>query len=342
MAYMNADTGNKVGYRPYGGTNPQGAANLSGWRAEQSHNPFMPGAWHLHGYDADGNCLGIYEMNRPFDPWELHGSGVSGLGYIGDANGNAGTDDQVAQAADDLLAAGSITQAEHDAILNGSMNFQDVLGYDPTDQTSWVNAVGMLQTWNSQLQAIEAQVTAVNNANLQSGTQPTAAFTALTQQVQQQRSSYNSLANEFISVYSAATGNVPTGLTGLGIIPLVVYAAGAAVILVAIYFAYQAFQTWKASINVQQTVANTAAAQQASTAATNAQLLTQLNTAQATGNTPVAQAILSTLTKTAAVPAAPTPMSAIETWLTSNAMWLGLGVGALVILPNLLGGGRRR
>jgi hypothetical protein len=342
MAYMNADTGNKVGFRPYGGTNPRGAAMLSGWRDAQPHNPFQPGAWHLHGIDEEGNCLGIYEMNRPLDPWELHGSGLSGMGFVGDAYGNSGSDDQVQQAADDLLAAGTITQAEHDAVLNGSMNFQDVLGYDPTDQASWTSAVSMMQQWNTALQQIEAQVSAANLQNLNSNTQPSAAFTALSQQVLQQRTSYEALATNFINVYRTVTGNVPTGLTGLGIIPVVAWVIGAAAVLAAVYFGYQAFQNWKAGINVQQTIASTAAAQQTSTATTNAQLLTQLQAAQASGNTPVATAILSTLTKTAAAPATASPMTALEAWMTQNAMWLGLGVGALVILPNLLGGGRRR
>src|SRR5208282_4264393 len=80
MAYMNADTGNKVGYRPYGSTNPACAAQLSGWRDGQGHNPFMPSAWHLHG-------MGDYEFNRPFDPWELFDprSGMHGLAGLGAA-----------------------------------------------------------------------------------------------------------------------------------------------------------------------------------------------------------------------------------------------------------------
>jgi len=335
MAYMNADTGNKVGFRPYGSTNPQCAAQLSGWREEQGHNPFMPSAWHLHG-------MGEYEFNRPFDTWELYEPhGMHGLGFIGDDNGNAGTDAQVAQAADDLLASGAISQADHDAIVSGATDIAGVIGYDPTDQTSWVNAVGMLQQWNSALQSIESQVSAANLQNLQSGVTPSAAFTALTQQVQQQRSQYETLANNFINVYRAVTGNVPAGLTGLGILPVVAWAIGAAAVLAAVYFGYQAFKTWQASINVQQTIASTAAAQQASTTSTNANLLTALAHVQATGDTTTANSILATLQKTAAAPATGAPMSAIESWMTQNMLWLGVGAAGLLILPNLFGGRRR-
>jgi hypothetical protein len=328
VAYMKADTGNKVGFRDYGTTNPQCAAQLSG--LGQNH-PFKPEAWVLH---ADG--LGDYEFNRPFDPWDMYvdPGGLHGLGYMGDA-------DVTQTAADDLLAGGQITQAEHDAILDGSMTFTDVLGYDPTDQTSWVNAVSLLQQWNSQLQQIEAQVTAANNQNLQSATAPSPAFTALVQQVQQQRSQYETLAQQFINAYRTVTGSVPTGLTGLGILPVIAWAIGVGAVLVAVYFGYQAFQNWKASVNVQQTIATTAAAQQTSTTATNASLTAALAVAQATGDTVTANSILATLQKTA-IPTTAAPMTALETWLTSNMLWLGIGAAGLLILPNLFGSGRRR
>lgn len=333
MAYMTADTGNKVGFRPYGSTNPQCAAQLSG--LGQNH-PFKPEAWVLH----PGPGLGDYEFNRPFDPWELYEphSGMHGLAGLGDANGNSGTDAQVQTAADDLLSSGAITQAEHDAILSGEMNFQDVLGFDPTDQTSWVNAVGMLQQWNSDLQAIEAQMAAANQT-IPSGSNP--AFAALSAQVTQQRSQYETLANSFINVYRTVTGNVPAGLTGLGILPVVAWVIGAGAVLVAVYFGYQAFQNWKAGINVQQTIASTAAAAQASNTATNQNLMTALAHAQATGDTTTANTILATLQKTA-VPTTGSPMTALESWFTGNAMWLALGAGALIVLPNLFSGGRRR
>jgi hypothetical protein len=342
MAYMLADTGNKVGFRPYGSTNPQCATVLSG--LGQNH-PFKPEAWALH---ADG--LGDYEFNRPFDPWELHEahSGMHGLGDaecaylagLGDDNGNAGTNDQVSQAADDLLTSGTITQAQHDAIYNGTMSFQDVLGYDPTDQGSWLNAVSLLQNWNSQLQAIEAQVSAANLQNLQTGTQPAPAFTALTQSVQQQRTQYETIAQNFINAYRTVTGTVPSGLTGMGILPVVAWAVGVAVVLTAVYFGYQAFETWKASINVQQTVASTAAASQTSNTATNSALMAALAKAQASGDTTTANTILATLQKTA-VPTTGAPMTALETWLTSNMLWLGIGAAGLLILPNIFGGRRR-
>jgi hypothetical protein len=78
MAYTVADTGNKVGFRPYGSTNPQCAATLSG--LGQNH-PFKPEAWQLHPAG-----MGEYEFERPFDPWELYEphSGLHGLAGLGD------------------------------------------------------------------------------------------------------------------------------------------------------------------------------------------------------------------------------------------------------------------
>jgi hypothetical protein len=325
MAYMNADTANKVGFRPYGATNPQCATQLSGWRDEQGHNPFLPTAWHLHG-------LGDYEFNRPFDPWELYERshpGMHGLGDIGDVS------DATSNAADELYLNGSITLAQHDAITNGSMSFTDAIGIDPTDQNSWSGFTGMLQDWNSALKTLEAQYQA---AGPQAGNQ---AFIQLGQQIVQQRSQYNSITPQFVQFYTMMMGSTPPGLSGLGIAPVVIWVAGAAVFLVTAYFAYQAFKTWQASINVQTIVAQTASAAQASNTSTNANLMTALAAAQAKGDTVTANAILATLQKTA-VPSSGSPMTALETWLTGNAMWLALGAGALIVLPNLFSGGRRR
>ncbi len=331
MAYMEADTGNKVGFRPYGSTNPQCAATLSG--LGQNH-PFKPEAWALH--PALG--MGDYEFNRPFDPWELyehHPGMLHGLAGLGD------TSEITQQAADDLFLDDTITSEQHDAIVAGTMTFNDALGFDPTDQTSWVNAVGMLQKWNSDLQSIEAQVSAANLQNLQSGTQPSAAFTALSQSVQQQRTQYENLAQQFINAYRTVTGNVPSGLTGLGILPIVAWAIGVGAVLVAVYFGYQAFQNWKASINVQQTIASTAAQQQATTTASSQTLLQQLAVAQAKGDTATAQAILQTLAKIGTPPPGGAPMSALEKWLTDNMLYIGIGAAGLLVLPNLFGGRRR-
>jgi hypothetical protein len=323
MAYMKADTGNKVGFRDYGSTNPQCAAQLSGMG--QNH-PFKPEAWQLH----DG--LGVYEYNRPFDTWELYADthpGLHGLGFVGDPS------DPISAAADELLASGHITQAEHDAIIDGSMSFADVTGIDPTDQDSWSSFTGMLQDWNSALKSLEAQYQA---AGPQGGNQ---AFIQLGQQIVQQRAQYNSIVPNFIHYYTMMMGSAPSGLSGLGFAVILYWVAGAAVFLVTAYFAYQAFKTWQAGINVQQTIATTAAAAQTSNTATNQNLMTALAKAQATGDTVTANTILATLQKTA-VPATGAPMSSIESWLTTNAKWIGLGVGALVIIPNLIGGGRRR
>lgn len=326
MAYMQADTSAKVGFRPYLDTNPECAANLSGYSSGLGQNhPFKPEAWQLHG-------MGDYFYNRPFDPWELHDGGhLHGLGALGQ--------DPTSEAADELLSAGEITQAEHDAILQGSMSFQDVLGYDPTDQSSWTNAVGTLQQWNQQLQSLEAQAAAINQQNLSSGTQPSPAFQQFTQALLSQRQNFEGISQTFLTMYRSVTGSVPPGLTGLGIAP-VVWVVGAAVAITAVYFGYKAFQTWQASINVQQLQAQTASASATSTAATNAALTAALQKAQASGDTVTANAILATLQKTA-VPSGGAPMTALEAWITNNALWLGLAAAALVVLPGMFGGRRR-
>jgi hypothetical protein len=330
MAYMIADTAAKVGFRPYLETDATGAAQLSG--LGQNH-PFKSQAWHLHG-------LGTYHLNRPFDPWELAADlrhtagakGMHGLGYLGD------TTDITTQAVQELENAGAITTAEADAILEGSMSFTDVLGYDPTDQSSWLSFTGLLQDWNKSLTALEAQYQA---AGPQPGNQ---AFIQLGQDLIAHRNAYSSLATQFVQYYTLMTGVTPPGLSGLGIIPVLVYVAGSIVFIVTAYLAYQAFKTWQSSINVQTITAQTAAAAGVSNASTNANLVTALQKAQASGDTVTASAILATLQKTA-VPTTAAPASATTQWLMNNAMWLALGAGALIMVGPLsqsLFGGKRR
>ena len=325
MAYMTADTAAKIGFRPYYQTDAFGAAHLSGYGSGVStlgqQHPFKPQAWHLHG-------MGAYEMNRPFDPWELHNNGVSGwgLGDLGD------TTDPIASAADELLAAGQITQAEHDAIYDGSMSFQDVTGIDPTDQGSWTGFVGSLRDWNSSLQSLESQYAA---AAPPIGTPGSPAFVQLGQDLATHRQQYTGIASQFVQYYTLLMGSAPSGLSGLGIAIVVYWAAGAAVFLVTAYLAYQGFKTWQAGVNVKQIAAS-------STAATNAAVVSVLQKAQASGDTVTANAALSTLQKTAASGTA----SAGEQWLMNNWQYLALGAGALIaigpISQGLFGGGRRR
>jgi hypothetical protein len=328
MAYMTADTSAKVGYRPYLATDATGAAQLSG--LGQNH-PFKAQAWHLHGYDPG---LGTYHLNRPLDPWELYPdihqtAGAHGLSGLGD------TTDVTTQAVQELENASAITTAEGDAILEGSMTFTDVLGYDPTDQSSWTGFVGMLQDWNKSLAALEAQYQATGP---QSGNR---AFIQLGQDLIAHRNAYSSLATQFVKYYTLLMGSTPPGLSGLGVIP-VAFIAGSIVFLVTAYLAYQAFKIWQSSVNVQAIAAQTVAAAQVSTAATNANLLASLAKAQASGDTVTAQAILKTLAVTGAQPAAASPT---EAWLMTNAKWLALGAAALIAAGPLsqgLFGGKRR
>jgi hypothetical protein len=336
MSYGRADTSAKVGFRPYHLTDAFGAAHLSGYGSGLGQNhPFKPTAWHLHGVDPDG--LGAYEFNRPFDPWELHTGGPAGLHGLGDLGDLGAGTDVVAQAADELLRGGQITQAEHDAIvLDGSMTFQDVLGYDPTDSSSWADLVSVFRNWNNDLIALEQQYAAAGGAAQQGNT----AFQQLGRDLISERQQYAALATQFVQYYTLLMGSTPSGLSGLGI-AIAVWVAGAAIFVVTAYLTYQAFQNWKASINVSQIAAQTSAAAQQSTAQTNAQLTAALQRAQASGDTITAQSILNTLKSTGAAPPGSAPMSQLEAWFTGNMKWIGLGLGALVVLPGLVGGRRR-
>ena len=310
MSYGAADTSPKIGYRPYMQTDPHGAAKLSGMG--QGSNPFKPYAWHLGQY-------------HPLDPWELHG-----LAGLGDAYGNAGDDNMVASAADELLASGGITQAEHDAIYAGEMNFRDVLGYDPTDQASWLNLVQSARDANTALTQKEQEYAA--NAP-PPGSPPDPTYAAIGQQLIQMRQQYTQTTSQLVQYYTLVMGSAPAGLSGMGIAPIVYFVAGAVAFLVGAFLLYEHLKNTAASIDVSKQVASA----QQTEAAANQALVTQLQVAQAKGDTITANSIASTL-KARGVAVAGAP-GAISTGTLSTFQWLALaGVGMAVMIA---AGGRR-
>lgn len=329
MAYCNADTSPKVGYRPYLQTDAHGAAKLSGMDLGQGSNPFKPYAWHLHGMG----------QLRPLDPWVLYPDNpierLSGLGDLGDAYGNAGDDNTVAQAADELLSAGHITQAEHDAILNGEMNFKDVLGYDPTDQASWADLVGQARDANAALTEKEQEYAA--NAP-PPGSPANPAYAAIGTQLVQMRQQYTQTTSDLVRYYTLVMGSAPSGLSGLGIAPIVYFVAGAAAFLVGAFLLYEHLKNIAATIDVQKQVAQTAQTE----AQSSQQLVSQLQVAQAKGDTITAQSILATL-KARGV--STTGTTDFGTWFQKNFQWIALAGVAIVaagpIAQGLFGGRRR-
>jgi len=315
-AYCNADTTAKVGFRPYLLTDPHGAAQLSGLDLGQARNPFKPQAWYLHGAE-----LG---QLRPLDPWTLGELGAGG--------------DVTAQAADELLAAGHITEAEHGAILEGSMTFQDVVGVDPTDTSSWADVLGELRQANDELAAIEKSLADAANARLAAGNAaPSPELAQIARDTQAHREQYESVVQEFVRFYTLLLGTAPTGISGLGFI-VAAWVVGAAVAVVVALLTAYAIHTWSKSVDVKAAAAQTAQTE----ATTTQQLAAQMAKAQAAGDTTTATTIANVLKQRGVVTGAPTPNFA--TWFQNNIVWIGLGVGGLIVLGPLAQGlfGRRR
>lgn len=111
MAYMNADTKPKVGFRPYGFTNPRRAAMLSGLGQNRPLDP-----WELHAGPIGTHGMGQW---RPFDQdpggWHLRGLG------------GAVTDPNTIAAVSEFLSVGLISQDQADQILAGTLKISDVL-----------------------------------------------------------------------------------------------------------------------------------------------------------------------------------------------------------------------
>jgi len=327
-AYMNADTTAKVGFRPYLLTDPHGAAQLSG--LGQGRNPFKPQAWYLHGAE-----LG---QLRPLDPWVLYPDNpierLSGLGGLGQGG------DVTAQAADELLHSGHITEAEHDAILDGSMSFQDVVGMDPTDTSSWSDVLGQLRQANTELAAIEQQLTDAAAERRAAGVMtPNPQLAQLAQDVSAHRQQYESVVQEFVRFYTLLLGSAPTGISGLGF-AVAVWVAGAAVAAVVALLTAYAIHAWSKNVDVKGAAAATAQTE----ATTTQQLAAQLALALARGDTTTATMIASVLKARGVVSPGGAPSSDFATWVQTNALWLGLGIGGLIVLGPLAQGlfGRRR
>jgi hypothetical protein len=316
MAYLNADTGAKVGFRPYAQTDPFGAAHLSG--------------------------LGTYYYNRPFDPWELHATDTPGLHGLGQnhpfktqawqLHGLGQDSSALDQAVSELVAAGKLTPEQGAAITEGIANFSDYGLPDPTDQASWTNLLGLFGQANNDLKALESAYQAAGQPG--GPMAGNATFIALGHQLVSYRQQYSQLSSEFTYYYTLLVGSAPSGISGLGIAPILVWIAGAAVFLITATIALYAIHAWSQSVSVSQIQAQT----QQTAASTQQTLATQLAAAQASGDTTTAQAITKIMQTNASAAAAGTQNPTL-TWLESNALWIGAGVIALLfVMP----AGRRR
>jgi hypothetical protein len=319
MAYMNADTTAKVGFRPYRQTDPYAASQLSGL-----------------------GFVGTYHLNRPFDPWELYGdvhetAGLHGLGQqhpfkptAWQLHGLGDVDQVTTNAVQELQSAGSITPDEAQAILSGSQSFTDVLGFDPTDQAHWYDLVSIFQSVNQSLLAMETAYAAA-------GPQPgNMAWVNFGKQLQANRTQYSDLASKFIHYYTLVIGSAPAGLSGLGIAPII-FVAGAIVFVVTATIILYGLRDWSKTIDVNQLKAQT----QQQQASTDQVLAQQLAAAQAAGDTVTANTIAAALgTRAAASGTTPDATS----WLLTNAKWIGLGAAGLIVLGPLSEGlfGKRR
>jgi hypothetical protein len=291
MAYMGADTGNKVGFRPYGSTNAQCAATLSG--LGQNH-PFKPEAWRLH---SDG--LGEYEFNRPLDPWELfpEHSGLHGLGDLGQ-----GVPECVYLAADGVTVESVDPNSNTtECAANGGVWEIPPAAAAPAAAAAGVPA-GSRLTYTASL--IQSPYTVSSPASVIAAIQ-------------------NNLASQWnISVVSSSYSG---GVTSQATITLqlqtnVAYGLPSDVKSIVDGAFYNV-----ESLQVQTSTITLIGSPQA--------LVQQLATAQATGDTVTANTILAALNAGGITGASAT---SIETWIENNAMWIGLGVLAMVVLPPLI------
>lgn len=140
MSWVRADTQPKVGYRPYGQTNPRRAAQLSGPSAIPARE-FVP----------------HWGQGRPFNPQVLHGMGqhrpfdqdsegwhLSGLGEISPTVYTAGAAAGIATTDLDSLQALGATDAEVQQIINGDATASQMIL--ALSQQAQLDAIAATQT----------------------------------------------------------------------------------------------------------------------------------------------------------------------------------------------------
>jgi hypothetical protein len=281
MAYMNADTKPKVGFRPYGQTNPYHASNLSG--LGQNH-PFDP--WKLHG-------LG---QVRPFDQ-DPGGWVLSGLGDVSAAQ---------EAALQELVSSGILTGDEADNVRAGNHTIGDYTGgHDPTDQKSWYDLVGLARDLNQSLITLE-----------QAAHDDPDVARAIGADLINKRQKYSDLVSQLIGYYVELTGApAPSGLSGLGFAPIVVFVANAAIFLISAFAVFYALHDWSKSIDVNQIKAQ-------------AELI-RANTGQPAPPTSGGGVSLPDIAKTAG------------SWLTSNWTWVAIPLLGMFAVEGIFGGRRR-
>lgn len=162
---------------------------------------------------------------------------------------------------------------------------------------------------------------------------------------------FNSLAQQYASYYQQAFGSAPAGipnvtLGGLGQVVLIAAGVVAAIIalLGSLYLLNQNIAAKTAQI--QATGAAQVTATQGTLANTYASLVAQAQAATAAGNTALAAQLnaqaAAALTAAGSLPAAPSTTLTFSQWFQANWGWMALLVGAIVIVPAVMPGGRRR
>jgi hypothetical protein len=342
MAYTNADTTPKVGFRPYHQTDPFGAAHLSGV-------PEMSG-------DKTGELLGAYYMNRPFDPWELYsttGAGLHGVSELGELVG-LGQNHPFKPQAWHLHGLGELGDTY--SIIRDQINASQNVMSDPTGEyVTDLNTGNLIDTQTGVITLSDGTVLAPS-ASASVPIPPThPASTAVAGVPAGTRLLYTAtrapgfvwaagdissitaaLKNNWgIIVDQSSTGTGTTPTVSMYVHPIVDYGLATDV------QANIDHEITNSGRRVQNSSISIVGAPPQVAAQTQQSLLAALAQAQASGDTVTAQAILKTLAATGAAPATTDTTIA---WLEANAKWIGLGLAGLVVLGPLSQGlfGKRR
>lgn len=188
------------------------------------------------------------------------------------------------------------------------------LGDQPSDSTSYFNAVDQFRTIRAQLNQLESEAQVNPTFAGQYGAK-----------IVEAENFYQDLLSKFLVIYRAAFGTVPSGLAQFQAIPAILTVATVLALLG--YLAYQLQPIFQAMLVAQQTRLKTAETQQAQAtaqqvvatgaAAIAQQVQAQANAARAAGNNQLADQLQSQVTQLlgTAQTAAGSPTSGTPDWV---------------------------
>lgn len=276
-----------------------------------------------------------------------------GMGWLGAAAPTPGDYDNNQGVLNALVSMGAISFQDATDIFNGQASLDDMAvnmtminqalqmsgqqgsataqqlpsGVDASSESSWTSVLTNLQNWNANLKnlaAIAAQHPSDSN------------WASFDTDLLNNQKQYNSVSEQYSTIYRAVYGHMPPGLSGYGSLgylgqfdpgTAVAYAAGLSALLIAAVAGYEytlTLQTRAQALLQQQQTAGTMTNQAAA-------LRQQAAVAQAQGNTPLANSLNARADALQQQSTSVSTAATVATTATSATAFLQKNIGLIIV-----------